>query len=492
MSRITGKVNYKEVLRGDSGFTFKPHVTTDGILYWSNNGDLPNPLPVNIKGKSGDMAQEEEINKINSNITDICYNIKNYSNFNKYNLPKIIKEIVPNLKSGDTLLIPKGEYIINTTIKLDNIKNGVNILFEGDIIEDENFNGENLIEVFGGYFNIKINKIKGSTKTKNGLYIGNGHCYQGNFSINTIENCKNGIILNPKKTTTFNGIQYCKFNFNIISNCTNCILFDVKKDDGWVNENTFTGGSLNGEYGVLLINGNDNTATGYNNNKFYNVGFENINQIPVLLNNSNGNSFINCRMLESIHGNYYISEEYNCNWNLFIFSSLLPLEKLNINGHLSNIIAPISINDSWVCNGFTVKRGVKYFDVENRFFTKFNDELEEIPYNTGYIELSSRNSEINLSINHNKNYEGSEINIKVTDYHNKINIYNNDEKIDTDINSTGIWSMYYMNKKWYAYKKSYNIDKMKAIYCDANELNSLKQDFQELLSQLKKVGLMNY
>lgn len=65
MSKITGKVNYKQVLKGDTGFTYEPHVTTDGILYWSNNGNLPNPLPVNIKGKNGDMAQEEEIKKIN-------------------------------------------------------------------------------------------------------------------------------------------------------------------------------------------------------------------------------------------------------------------------------------------------------------------------------------------------------------------------------------------------------------------------------------------
>lgn len=64
MSKITGKVNYKSVLKGDTGYTYKPHVTTDGILYWSNNGDLPNPLPVNIKGKNGDMVQEEEIKEL--------------------------------------------------------------------------------------------------------------------------------------------------------------------------------------------------------------------------------------------------------------------------------------------------------------------------------------------------------------------------------------------------------------------------------------------
>lgn len=68
MSKITGRVNYKQVLKGDTGFTYEPHVTTDGILYWSNNGGLPNPLPVNIKGRDGDIAQQEELDIINKKI----------------------------------------------------------------------------------------------------------------------------------------------------------------------------------------------------------------------------------------------------------------------------------------------------------------------------------------------------------------------------------------------------------------------------------------
>lgn len=54
------RLNYKEVLKGDVGYTFEPHVTVDGVLYWSNNGDLPNPLPVNIKGKQGEKGEKGE------------------------------------------------------------------------------------------------------------------------------------------------------------------------------------------------------------------------------------------------------------------------------------------------------------------------------------------------------------------------------------------------------------------------------------------------
>lgn len=37
---------------GKDGVTFTPSVSEEGILSWTNDGDLPNPDPVNIKGES--------------------------------------------------------------------------------------------------------------------------------------------------------------------------------------------------------------------------------------------------------------------------------------------------------------------------------------------------------------------------------------------------------------------------------------------------------
>ena len=36
-----------------NGVAFIPMVSQEGILSWTNNGGLPNPAPVNIKGKDG-------------------------------------------------------------------------------------------------------------------------------------------------------------------------------------------------------------------------------------------------------------------------------------------------------------------------------------------------------------------------------------------------------------------------------------------------------
>lgn len=42
---------------GKDGVTFTPSVSDDGIISWENDGGLPNPPPVNIKGQQGLSAK---------------------------------------------------------------------------------------------------------------------------------------------------------------------------------------------------------------------------------------------------------------------------------------------------------------------------------------------------------------------------------------------------------------------------------------------------
>jgi hypothetical protein len=51
---------------GASGATFYPSVDTDGNLSWTNDGGLPNPNPVNIKGKDGAAGKNATINGVNA------------------------------------------------------------------------------------------------------------------------------------------------------------------------------------------------------------------------------------------------------------------------------------------------------------------------------------------------------------------------------------------------------------------------------------------
>ena len=43
-------------IKGDNGTTFTPSVDTNGNLSWSNDGGLPNPTTVNVKGQKGDTG----------------------------------------------------------------------------------------------------------------------------------------------------------------------------------------------------------------------------------------------------------------------------------------------------------------------------------------------------------------------------------------------------------------------------------------------------
>lgn len=82
------RLNYKEVLKGDKGTTFTPHVTEEGLLYWKNDGGLINPTPVNIQGKQGEQGEigrltEEQEQKIDRVINDYNDAISNLTNGNE-------------------------------------------------------------------------------------------------------------------------------------------------------------------------------------------------------------------------------------------------------------------------------------------------------------------------------------------------------------------------------------------------------------------------
>lgn len=45
-------------IKGKDGATFIPNVSSDGIISWSNDKNLPNPTPVNIKGAKGEKGSQ--------------------------------------------------------------------------------------------------------------------------------------------------------------------------------------------------------------------------------------------------------------------------------------------------------------------------------------------------------------------------------------------------------------------------------------------------
>lgn len=61
-----GYVNVPEKINtgeggGENGATFIPTVSQNGIISWTNDKGLSNPVPVNIKGPKGEQGQQGEV-----------------------------------------------------------------------------------------------------------------------------------------------------------------------------------------------------------------------------------------------------------------------------------------------------------------------------------------------------------------------------------------------------------------------------------------------
>ena len=57
-STLGGNIGAKTINIGEDGATFIPSVSSDGVISWTNNKDLPNPEPVNIMGAKGDKGDK--------------------------------------------------------------------------------------------------------------------------------------------------------------------------------------------------------------------------------------------------------------------------------------------------------------------------------------------------------------------------------------------------------------------------------------------------
>lgn len=58
LPKMSGYVGAKTVNIGESGATFIPFVSVDGIISWTNDKELQNPDPVNIKGDKGEKGDK--------------------------------------------------------------------------------------------------------------------------------------------------------------------------------------------------------------------------------------------------------------------------------------------------------------------------------------------------------------------------------------------------------------------------------------------------
>ena len=140
--------------------------------------------------------------------------------------------------------------------------------------------------------------------------------------------------------------------FSFLENVQRGIVLDGTDHKGWVNENTFVGGQIHGGYGVIMQGGTVETV-GFNNNKFYNIGFEGLyNDAINITGDSYSNIFVNCRMIENITGYYIYDHSSRGGFNEYNLTSIIPYAKISLSNEVyKRVNAPISDNNSSVVGG---------------------------------------------------------------------------------------------------------------------------------------------
>ena len=71
-----------QILKGLNGTTFTPDVSEDGVISWTNSGELPNPAPVNIKGPKGDAGKSVTVSSVSESTADGGENVVKFSDGN--------------------------------------------------------------------------------------------------------------------------------------------------------------------------------------------------------------------------------------------------------------------------------------------------------------------------------------------------------------------------------------------------------------------------
>jgi hypothetical protein len=133
------------------------------------------------------------------------------------------------------------------------------------------------------------------------------------------------------------GNQYNVFEAQLME-CDECNIYNaVGEYDCWVNENLFRGFQCKGKNGVFYEKFiNAQTLWSYDNNKYYDIGFEGLTSDAVKLSNTTGNLFSYCRMEETVSGDY-IYEDESCDKSTFLLNGAIEEARVKLYGTKSRL-----------------------------------------------------------------------------------------------------------------------------------------------------------
>lgn len=305
-----------------------------------------------INKKLDEMAQDGTLGSLIMPV--YTYDLTKLKSFDDNDISAVFSELKAKMKEGESALLPYGKYTTLDTIDLSWLPNNTKVTLDGEITISKN--NVPCVKLGGQFCNVKINALYGATRsethlaTGSGLYISELLAYS-NITINHIRFFENGIIFKYEDDNKYS--QYDRFVFSYLENVQRGIVLDGTDHKGWVNENTFVGGRIRGGYGVVMQGGTVETV-GFDNNKFYNIGFEDLyNDAINITGDSYSNTFDNCRMIEDVTGYFINDHSSRGGFNKYKVASIIPYEKISLSNEVyKEVNAPISdVNFSVVGGG---------------------------------------------------------------------------------------------------------------------------------------------
>lgn len=295
-----------------------------------------------INKKLDEMAQDGTLESLIMPV--YTYDLTKLKSFDANDISVVFSELKAKMKDGESALLPCGKFTTLDTIDLSWLPNNTKVTLDGEITISKN--NVPCIKLGGQFCNVKINALYGATRsethlaTGSGLYISELLTYS-NVLINNMRFFENGIIFKYEDNNKYS--QYNRIVFSYLENVQRGIVLDGTEHKGWVNENTFVGGRIKGGYGVVMQGGTVETV-GFDNNKFYNIGFEDLyNDAINITGDSYSNIFVNCRLIENITGYFIYDHSSRGGFNKYNASSIIPYEKISLSNEVyKEVNAPIS------------------------------------------------------------------------------------------------------------------------------------------------------
>lgn len=296
--------------------------------------------------------------------------------YNATDISAVLNRLIPTIDEGDVLYLKAGTVYLEGTVR-GTLPRGATLYLDASIELTHRVDAFSLsLGVYGGgklYIKELTNFLTNNYATNPNAGLTLYETYNAEITFDIIQGFKYGLYLDGGKSEKgYKGIQYNKIHFLNMNRCNTDIYLNAQDSTGWVNDNTFTGGRLMGKVGIATAP--IGSVDVYNNNKFYNIGFEGVTDALIQFNNARYNCIMNPRILEDFPDGTWVIEDNNCIANQYHISHPVPENKFELGWH-SEVHAQLLYGDSWDFNLIMSRRMYVEYSIGHDKNVKMYDDI---------------------------------------------------------------------------------------------------------------------